>query len=91
VLQSVSRTAADVTDATHRAQAALVRQWLAALRDNEDLVSVGAYVKGANHVLDTALEHRPALESLLCQSADTSCRYPDALESLRVATEGATR
>lgn len=89
VLQSVSRTAADVTDANHRAQAARIRQWLATLRDNEDLVSVGAYTKGANRDLDTALERRATVEALLCQSSDTSCRYIDALETLRTATDGA--
>ncbi len=48
ILQSVSRTMGDVTEAGHRADAAQVREWLATIRDHEDLVSVGAYAKGAN-------------------------------------------
>src|SRR5437773_4432908 len=42
VLQSVSRTIGDVTELTHRARVAKVREWLSIIRDSEDLVSAGA-------------------------------------------------
>jgi flagellum-specific ATP synthase len=89
VLQSVSRTMPDVTEVQHRLQAGQVREWLATIRDSEDLVSVGAYVSGANPRVDAALERRDPLRTFLCQPADTLCRYPDALESLRAVTAGA--
>jgi FliI/YscN family ATPase len=88
VMQSVSRTIADVTDRDHRARVGLVREWLATIRDSEDLVSVGAYAKGANPRLDTALERRSAVDAFLCQPSDTTCRYADALESLRRVAGG---
>ena len=80
VLQSVSRT----MPRRHRraitgCRSAQVRDWLATIRDSEDLVSVGAYVKGANPRLDQALERRDALGQFLCQPADTPvslCRRP---------------
>jgi FliI/YscN family ATPase len=86
VLQSVSRTMPDVTDADHRARAGLAREWLSLLHDSEDLISVGAYVAGANPRLDTALSKRAALDGLLCQPADTTCAYSDAFERLRAVT-----
>jgi len=89
VLHSISRTIGDVTDATHRARVAQVREWLAMIRDSEDLVSVGAYTRGANARLDLALDRRETLNSFLCQRPDTPCRYADALESLAKVTEGA--
>jgi flagellum-specific ATP synthase len=88
VMQSVSRTISDVTDADHRLRVAQVREWLATIRDSEDLVSVGAYVKGANPRLDQALERRDAIGKFLCQPADTTCRYADALASLARVTRG---
>ena len=88
VMQSVSRTISDVTDAQHREQVAQLREWLATIRDSEDLVSVGAYVKGANPRVDQALERRDAVGKFLCQSADTPCRYADALASLARVTRG---
>jgi len=89
VLQSVSRTIGDVTDAAHRARVARVREWLAMIRDSEDLVSVGAYARGANPRLDTALDRRETLNAFLCQRPDTPCRFSDALDSLAKVTEGA--
>jgi flagellum-specific ATP synthase len=83
VLQSVSRTMPDVTDVAHRRQAAAVREWLAAIRDSEDLVSVGAYVQGTNPRIDQARARQDAIEHFLRQDADTLCRFPDTLEALR--------
>jgi FliI/YscN family ATPase len=82
VLQSVSRTMPDVTDPTHRTHAAQLREWLALIRDSEDLVSVGAYVAGSNPRLDTALARRDAIQSLLCQDAGMITTYPDAVAQL---------
>jgi flagellum-specific ATP synthase len=82
ILQSVSRTMPDVTTADHRARAAAVREWLATIRDSEDLVSVGAYVAGSNARIDTALAKREAITRLLCQPADTSGRLADARAAL---------
>jgi FliI/YscN family ATPase len=86
ILQSVSRTIGDVTEPAHRARVAQVREWLATIRDSEDLVSVGAYVRGANARLDTALDHRETLGRFLCQPADSPCRYADALSDLGEVT-----
>jgi flagellum-specific ATP synthase/type III secretion protein N (ATPase) len=82
VLQSVSRTMPDVTTLEHRAKVAVLREWLATLRDSEDLVSVGAYVAGSSARIDTALARRDAIERFLCQSADTSVRSTDAIAAL---------
>ncbi len=89
ILQSVSRTIGEVTERSHRDRVAKIREWLATIRDSEDLVSVGAYVKGANPRLDTALERREAVSALLCQPSDASCRYADALDALARVADGA--
>ena len=43
---------------------AQVREWLATLRDSEDLVSVGAYVPGTTPRIDAALERRDAIAAV---------------------------
>jgi FliI/YscN family ATPase len=78
VLGSVSRTMAAVVTPEHVRQAAQVRAWMAALRANEDLLSVGAYVAGTQPVLDHALARRDAIGAFLCQSSDTLCSHADA-------------
>ena len=59
-----------------------MRDWLATLRDNEDLVSVGAYVPGSNPRIDAALARRDAIDRFLCQPADTGGRLADAVDAL---------
>jgi flagellum-specific ATP synthase len=82
ILQSVSRTMPDVIDVTHRRHAAQVREWLAAIRDSEDLVNVGAYVEGSNPRIDQARARREAIDRFLCQESDTLCRFTDSVEAL---------
>jgi FliI/YscN family ATPase len=83
VLHSVSRTMPDVTTVDHRLKAGTVRDWMATLRDSEDLISVGAYTPGTNPRIDAALERREAINRLLCQPADTDVRLADALDQLK--------
>ncbi|MGE0363316.1 MAG: FliI/YscN family ATPase [Vicinamibacterales bacterium] len=83
VLGSISRTMPDVTDVEHRRRAGQVREWLATLRDSEDLISVGAYVKGTTPRIDAALERRDAIARFLCQPADTRVEFPAALAALQ--------
>jgi flagellum-specific ATP synthase len=85
VLHSVSRTMPDVTTVDHRIKAGQVRDWMATLRDSEDLVSVGAYVAGSNPRIDDALAKRGAVDAFLRQPADELGSLDDAraaLESL---------
>jgi FliI/YscN family ATPase len=70
VLDSVSRVADDVCDATHTASRQQVMRLLAAYRDVEDLVQIGAYAPGSNHEADVAIEYRPRLLELLRQGRD---------------------
>jgi FliI/YscN family ATPase len=82
ILQSVSRTMPDVTETSHRTRTAQVREWMAAIRDSEDLVSVGAYIEGSNPKIDEARARRDAIAGFLCQSADTQYSFTDALQAL---------
>jgi flagellum-specific ATP synthase len=82
ILQSVSRTMPDVTEPTHRRQAGQVREWMAAIRDSEDLVSVGAYVPGSNPRIDEARSRRDVIKTFLCQPSDTVCGYSDAIDQM---------
>jgi flagellum-specific ATP synthase len=82
VLSSVSRTMPDVTTPDHRRKAGKVRDWMALVRENEDLVSVGAYVAGSSARIDDALAHREALDAFLRQPADDLVDYDSAVHAL---------
>ena len=83
VLQSVSRTMPDVVDVGHRQLAATFRDWMAAIRDSDDLVNVGAYVEGSNPRIDQARSRQAALKAFLCQEADALSGFPETVEALR--------
>jgi flagellum-specific ATP synthase len=82
VLHSVSRTMPDVTTVDHRLKAGTVRDWMATLRDSEDLVSVGAYVAGSNPRIDEALSKRAVVDHFLRQSADDLVSLDEARAAL---------
>ena len=80
--QSISRTMPDVTGVEHRRHVGQVREWLATLRDTEDLVSVGAYVHGTTPRIDAALDRRESIAGYLCQPADMRVDFEDAIAGL---------
>ncbi len=69
VLSSVSRLARDVMDDEHASAAARVRALLAAHRDAEDLLAVGAYAEGSDPEVDRAVRMKPAVDAFLQQGA----------------------
>ena len=70
VLESISRLMTDIVPPEHRAAAQALREVLAAQRDNEDLVSIGAYRRGSNRGVDLALEMQQEINGFLRQRID---------------------
>lgn len=68
VLQSVSRVMPRVVNAEQRAIADEARSLLAAYREVEDLIRIGAYQKGASPATDRAITAYPAITSFLQQA-----------------------
>jgi FliI/YscN family ATPase len=73
VLESISRLFPDITPQPQQAAAQTIRELLAAYRDHEDLISIGAYRAGANPLVDTAIAMRDEINRYLRQAiADRS-------------------
>jgi flagellum-specific ATP synthase len=68
VLESVSRLTRDVCTPEEVALTGKAREHLALYRKNEDLVSIGAYTKGANVALDHAIALHEPLRNFLRQN-----------------------
>lgn len=67
VLASVSRVRPQVTSPEHGNLVAEITRLLAAYRDAEDLIQIGAYVKGKNPDVDRAIQLMPRIRRFLCQ------------------------
>jgi len=67
ILASVSRVAPRIMGAGTAKAAAKIRKLVAAYRDKEDLIDVGAYARGTNPDVDEAIDKREELNSFLIQ------------------------
>lgn len=67
VLESVSRLMTRVATPAQLEAARTIRKLLVAYRDNEDLLSIGAYRHGNNREVDVAVEMRNSIDELLQQ------------------------
>jgi flagellum-specific ATP synthase len=83
VLESVSRLTRDVCTPAEVALAAKAREHLALYKKNEDLISIGAYQKGASAVLDQAIALHEPLRGFLRQSVDERIGRAQTFEKLK--------
>jgi FliI/YscN family ATPase len=83
VLQSVSRLAPEITTAEQQNWSNSLRDLLAAHRDAEDLIQVGAYVAGSDPRVDKARAAMPQLDGFLRQGVRETCTQAQCLTVLR--------
>ena len=68
VLASVSRVMPDIVSDGHKAAANEIKKIMAIYADAEDLINIGAYVKGSNPEIDNAIEKYPLILELITQT-----------------------
>jgi flagellum-specific ATP synthase len=88
VLQSVSRLVGEITAPEVRDAGTRLRSALAAYREKEDLISIGAYQPGTDPLLDAAIALRPAIDGFLRQRIDDLTTLQDADEGLLALAAG---
>ena len=67
ILASVSRVMTDVVTKEHREAAQHMRALMAVYKEAEDLIHIGAYVKGSSKRIDEAIQKIDAINDFLCQ------------------------
>jgi flagellum-specific ATP synthase len=82
VLESVSRLTRDICKPAEVELAARAREHLALYKRNEDLITVGAYQKGASAALDRAVGLNDGIKAFLRQSVDEVTPRADAYRRL---------
>ncbi len=89
VLASLSRVMPDVVTDEHWRAAQSLRALLSVLRENEDLIRLGAYRRGADPLLDKAIDLRYDLSALLQQDRDEATEFAATTEQLRALAANA--
>jgi flagellum-specific ATP synthase len=78
-LQSVSRVMPDIVNDDHRKRAMAFSEILATYKEAEDLINIGAYVKGSNPQIDHALSKINLLRSFLKQDMNEKTIYEETV------------
>ena len=81
-LQSVSRVMPDIVTADHRKRAISFNDILATYKEAEDLINIGAYVKGSNPQIDHALSKITMLRAFLKQDMFEKALYQDTIQRM---------
>ena len=82
VLASVSRVMPDIITPEHKKAAGKLKKALAIYKDAEDLINIGAYVKGSNDKIDSAIGLIDSILDFLQQSTEDRFTFDEVLEML---------
>lgn len=79
IAASVSRVMTSVIDSAHRKIAGDMRELMAVYAANEDLINIGAYVKGSNPKLDQAISVVERIKAFLRQGIDDKSNFAESV------------
>jgi flagellum-specific ATP synthase len=80
---SISRCAVEITDTPHQQLVRRFRQLFSAYQRNRDLISIGAYQKGSDARVDTAIAMWPRIEEFLKQDVREPADCSGSLSALQ--------
>lgn len=86
-LQSVSRVMPDIVSSDHFERAIAFNEILTTYKEAEDLINIGAYVKGSNPQIDHALSNINHLRSFLKQDISETAIYAESVSRLEQIIE----
>ncbi|MDI3507949.1 MAG: flagellum-specific synthase [Clostridiales bacterium] len=82
VLASVSRVMPDVVTDRHMMLASQIKKIMAVYKGAEDLINIGAYVKGSSQDIDYAIEHINDINAFLQQPVGQAFSLPEILSMM---------
>jgi FliI/YscN family ATPase len=82
VLQSISRCMPDVIDVEHAATAGRIKDLMAAYRESEDLIQIGAYARGSSERVDRAIAAHERLTGFLRQDRAEHVSFEQTMSAL---------
>lgn len=80
VLASISRVMSDIIDPDHKKVASEIKKIMAIYRDAEDLINIGAYVKGSNGKIDYAIDVIENILGFIEQGTHDNYTYDEIME-----------
>lgn len=81
-LESISRLMPDIVSSEHKKSAEKIIDILATYREAEDLINIGAYVRGSNPKIDKALQMIEKIREFLRQDMREKAEFEDSVNRL---------
>lgn len=82
VLKSISRIMSKVIDSKQKENSTIIKEIMASYREAEDLINIGAYVKGANKKVDIAVKHIDEINKFLRQNIDEKVSFNEVIDKM---------
>ena len=82
ILASISRVMTDIVAKEHRDLSNEIKKSMAVYANSEDLINIGAYVKGSNEEIDLAISKHEAINEFLVQEVDEKVEFEEVLTSM---------
>lgn len=79
IQNSISRLMKEIVSEDHYKKAGQIKENLAVYAESEDLINVGAYIKGSNPIIDKAIVLNTPINKFLRQNVDESFSYEETL------------
>jgi len=87
VLASVSRLMDALLPQAYRDRAGKIREWMSTYSKAEDMINIGAYVKGSNPKIDQAIKKNDSVNAFLKQRYDEHVDLSDAFAGVEWLTK----
>jgi flagellum-specific ATP synthase len=87
VLASVSRLMDALVPKAYRDKAGKIREWMSIYSKAEDMINIGAYVKGSNQKIDQAIKKFDVINAFLKQRYDEQVSLADAFAGVEWLTK----
>lgn len=83
ILNSVSRLMPSIAEEESKTAASFARDLLATYKESEDLINIGAYVKGSNKKVDMSLKYYDKIVSFLKQGVKEHSDFNNSISALK--------
>lgn len=83
IQNSISRLMSEIVPQAHRQLAGQLKENLAVYANSEDLINVGAYIKGSNPIIDKAIALNVPINDFLKQNVNDNFKYEETVTILK--------
>jgi flagellum-specific ATP synthase len=87
ILASISRVMSDIIENEHKKTANEIKKSMAIYANSEDLINIGAYVKGSSAEIDNAIAKHGNINEFLTQAVDDKYDFDETIKMMQGITK----